>query len=140
MNLPKRRQRPRMNVREPSQIRCASHLKFIRSFVCCLAGREPRACTGDAGWNGYQHECEGIIEAAHVRTGTDGGTSLKPSDSFTIPLCSLAHKRQHQIGEPAFEKEWGIDMKAIAKRLWEISPARKRYEAKLQEKQGGSTE
>lgn len=110
--LPRRRQRPRMGVREPSQIRCPGHLKFIRSLECAVHGA-----------------CRGGIEAAHVRRGTDGGTGVKPSDCYTIPLCAYHHARQHAIGEQQFEKEYRINMRKIADGLWRISDARKRWEA-----------
>lgn len=57
------------------------------------------------------------IEAAHVRTGTDGGTGIKPSDWWCVPLCQIHHERQHKIGEPAFERATGIDLKAEARWL-----------------------
>ena len=37
---------------------------------------------------------------------TDGGTSLKPSDNYTVPLCHKCHQEQHRIGELAF---WGSE-------------------------------
>lgn len=52
---------------------------------------------------------------------------MKPGDEWTIPGCSGAHRYQHQIGEPAFERAYGIDMKAIAEMLWGISPHGKKY-------------
>lgn len=58
--LPKRRRRPKMGVRKPSQVRCAAHLKWVRGHFCAVKGL-----------NG--HVCRGRIEAAHVRSGTDGG-------------------------------------------------------------------
>lgn len=42
---------------------------------------------------------------------TDGGTSLKPSDNYTVPLCHKCHQEQHQIGELAF---WGSEEKIRA--------------------------
>lgn len=104
----KRRKRERMGLREEPQYRNARYLKHVRGFQCCIAGK-----------NG--HVCEGKIEAMHVRSGTDGGMAVKPSDFWTIPGCSAAHREQHQIGEPAFERKYGISMKAIAERLWKHS-------------------
>lgn len=99
-----------MNLNEPSQIRSPGHLKYVRGFECSV------------GWA----SCEGPIEAAHVRTGTDGGTAVKPGDNWTIPLCSRHHAIQHQIGESRFENDYAIDMKAIAKALWDKSPHRQK--------------
>ena len=95
-------------------IRCTSHLQFIRGLECAIKGLSG-------------HVCGGGIEAAHVRTETDGGMGMKPSDSFTIPLCRYAHSEQHRMGEPAFEKEYGIQMLPMAVRLWEISKAGIKY-------------
>lgn len=38
---------------------------------------------------------------AHLRKGTDGGTGLKPSPWFVLPMCDPCHKRQHE-GEVTF--------------------------------------
>lgn len=114
--LPKRRKRPKMRVREPSQIRCAGHLKWVRGHVCAVKGV-----------NG--HVCEGKIEAAHVRRGTDGGVGIKPSDTWTVPLCSGAHLYQHTVGEATFEREARINMKEVAEGLARRSPHRKKWEA-----------
>lgn len=63
-----------------------------------------------------------LIEAAHVRIGTDGGIGLKPGDQWTIPLCSMHHRKQHRIGESTFERIYNIDMKVIAYQLARKSP------------------
>lgn len=75
-----------------------------------------------------QHECANPackkhpVDPAHVRKGTDGGAGIKPSDWWTIPLCRPCHDRQHRVGEPAFERETGIDMKALALAMAKRSP------------------
>lgn len=112
----KRRVRPKMGVRKSPQIRCPAHLAFVRDHHCLIEGK-------------VGHVCEGIIEAMHVRTGTDGGTSVKPSDCFTVPGCTVAHRTQHDIGEAAFEYRYRINMRALADLLWTASPAGKRYRA-----------
>jgi hypothetical protein len=111
VNLPKRRKPQPLGVKEAPQIRNASHLRWIRGFECAVMG------TG--------MQCYGRIEAAHARTGTDGGTSLKPGDNWTLPLCSEHHAMQHRIGEASFERLHGIDMKNIAQALWLKSPHRR---------------
>lgn len=112
MNLPKRRKPERLGVRQEPQIRSAGHLAWIRGHECAVAN----------------DECDGRIEAAHVRAGTDGGLGVKPSDCWAIPLCSNHHGFQHQVGEAAFEKRHKIDMKAIARQLWDRSPHRRKVE------------
>lgn len=110
LNLPKRRKAEKLGVRSEPQIRCDAHLRWVRGFCCSV----------------QTEACSGKIEAAHVRTGTDGGASLKPGDNWTLPLCSWHHATQHRIGERAFEQEYGIDMKAIAQALWQRSPHRRK--------------
>jgi hypothetical protein len=53
-------------------------------------------------------------EAAHVRTGTDGGVGVKPGDRYAVPLCTACHARQHRIGELSFLRLWTVsgDIKA----------------------------
>jgi hypothetical protein len=68
------------------------------------------------------------IECAHVRTGTDGGVGIKPSDKWCISLCKECHARQHQIGEASFEKAWGISMRALAEEFYKASPHRMKLE------------
>lgn len=107
--IPKRRKPPKMGLKQSSMIRSESHKRWVRGFECA-AGSKIDAC-------------EGRIESAHARKGTDGGTGMDPSDCWVIPLCAHHHKTvQHTIGEPEFERRYGIDMKAIAKALWDKSP------------------
>ena len=113
MALPARRQRPSTDTGRATRDRCPSHLNFVRSHACCVTG------------------CQGApIEVAHVRTGTDGGTSMKPSDNWTISLCAPHHAEQHAIGEPAFEARRGINMKALAAEFAASSAPWKRFLAK----------
>jgi len=106
----KRRRRPKMGLREPSQIRCPAHLQFVRGHECCVKGF-------------FGHVCKGKIEAHHVRLGTDGGIGLKPSDRWAVPLCVTAHKILHDGGQITFENRWNIDLKEIAEGLAGRSPA-----------------
>lgn len=106
MTLPKRRKR---NSGRDGRIRCPAHLAWVRGFECCAKV--------------YWSSCAGPIEAAHVRTGTDGGMGMKPSDNWAISLCRAHHRLQHSIGEANFEREYGIDMKALAQEFAARSPA-----------------
>lgn len=88
--------------------RSPAHLAFVRSHECCVPGCSRRP-----------------IEAAHVRTGTGGGMGMKPADYWVISLCGSVeghHAEQHNIGEAAFEKKYGIDMKALATEFAFASP------------------
>ena len=104
----KRRKASKMGIRESAQLRSPAHLQWVRGHDCAVK---------DA-------SCEGRVEACHVRTGTDGGTGVKPSDRYVIPLCAYHHSRQHNIGEAAFERHYLISMLSIAATLWVRSPAR----------------
>jgi hypothetical protein len=117
MNLLRRRKKTPMKVRDSDMIRSDGHLKFVRGFVC-------------SAFAAGATDCSGKVEAAHTRIGTDGGTSLKPSDSFAIPLCAGHHAEQHRIGERSFETKYKISMKTIAERLWKLSSHRLKYERK----------
>lgn len=117
--LPKRKPTMRvMNSRPDSgPLRSPGHLAFVRSHDCCLRGKEWL----EPGLH-VPHVCSGPIEAAHVRTGTDGSLGAKPGDDWTISLCAYAHRRQHEVGETSFEKHWRIDMKKLAEEFAAKSP------------------
>lgn len=110
MALPPRIKRERVDTGREKRDRCPSHLAFVRSHGCCVPGCDERP-----------------IEAAHVRSGTDGGIGLKPSDCWSISLCAAHHRQQHAIGEPAFEREHGIDMKRLAREFSAASQPWKRH-------------
>lgn len=110
-----------MGLREETRVRCPGHLAWIRGHMCAINGM----CDGL-----FRHECSGPIQAAHVRSGGDGGTGLKPGDDKTIPLCASAHSTQHLMGENEFESRFYIDMKKTAADLWARSPHRLKYEQK----------
>lgn len=108
----RRKPKVRMGVREPDRIDCKAHLQWIRGCVCVM----------------FSSECSGPIEAAHIRNGTDGGTGLKPSDRYVVPLCRHHHAMQHAVGEKTF---WaGHDPLKIAARYWKESAARVKWERK----------
>ena len=116
--IPRRRKPPKANIRQQPQIRCPQHLAWVRGHECAL-------CSHPIG--GQYIPCRGRIEAAHVRVGTDGGLSVKPGDSWAIPLCRDHHFQQHALGEVTFSTRYHINMKAIAEELWLKSPHRKKF-------------
>ena len=81
-------------------IRDNKHLKFIRQLECVLCGSP-------------------FVEAAHLRIGTDGATSMKPSDCWVLPLCSPHHRLQHQIGERTFWE--GRDPHSLCAELYKLT-------------------
>lgn len=112
--IPNRRKPQRIGLRHSPLIRSDSHLRWVRGFECCCAA---------------SGNCEGRIEAAHVRSETDGGMGVKPSDRYAVPLCSGHHAEQHRLGEGPFEALYKISMRKIADALWAKSPHRAAAEA-----------
>ena len=86
--------------------RSSAHRAWVRRHACCGCG------------------ASAPIEAAHVRTGTDGGMGIKPSDWWVISLCKSCHVEQHNIGEESFETLHGISMKYLARHFIAKSPHR----------------
>jgi hypothetical protein len=112
--LPQRRKREPIGIRPCAWIRCAGHLQWIRGFSCILCGMPG-------------HECRGRIIAAHCRLGTDGCGSEKPSDIWVNSMCEGAHDLQHDIGEPEFQRRFGIDLKRKAYAFAKASPHRMKW-------------
>jgi len=54
----------------------------------------------------------------------NGGLSMKGPDSSCAPLCRY-HHLMYDSGRKAFEKWFGIDMKAVAKAWWDLYQRRK---------------
>lgn len=87
-------------------IRCDKHRRWIASLSCTVCKRPD-------------------VQCAHIRRGLKGGTGLKPSDVWTIPLCASCHNSQHVVGEKVFWKSVGIIPEIVAKQLCEQSPSGK---------------
>src|SRR5467141_3661148 len=87
----------------PNSRRRAQHLAFVRQLPCVACGKGAPS------------------EAAHVRTGTDGGTGMKPGDRYAVPLCTACLAKQHRIGELSFWSRLRIDPLNVALRLWTVS-------------------
>jgi hypothetical protein len=100
--LPDRLQRPQQRSAART---CPAHRAWIRRHHCSVPGCRRRP-----------------IECAHVRTGTDGGTALKPSDRWCISLCAHHHAEQHRLGEPRFEKKHGLCLVEFAELFAKRSP------------------
>ena len=92
--------------------RSPAHRAWVRGFACCACGSTE------------------AIECCHVRRGTDGGMGIKPSDKWTISLCSSCHRQSHTQGEETFEKAHGINMKALAEEFFRKSPHRHKLETR----------
>jgi 5-methylcytosine-specific restriction endonuclease McrA len=95
------RKQPNRTARFKSQ----KHRDYVRTFACCKCG-----------------ETAGI-EVAHVRLGSDGAMSRKPSDFYCVSLCKPCHTRQHSEGERTFWR--GHNIAAIIEAFNETSPAKR---------------
>ena len=121
---PKRRKKVRTKPL-PERVRCPGHLAWVRGFECAVAGPLPDGT--------IIHLCEGRVQAAHVRKGTDAAMGEKPGDNWTVPLCARAHEQQHRVGEPMFWAMYQRDPKTLAAELWAKSPHRIKWEMKQRE-------
>src|SRR5271169_2301573 len=92
------RGKPKPNLRRRTQ-----HLAFVRQLPCVVCGKAPPS------------------EAAHVRSGSDGGAGIKPSDRYSVSLCTSCHELQHRFGELRFWSVLRIDPVNVALRLWTVS-------------------
>lgn len=99
------------HVRIPKKIRhFPEHYEWIKTLPCIVEGCQS---TGS--------------DPAHVRmSGTDGGTSLKPSDTWLVPMCRRHHLEQHAVGHYKFEQRHHVLFRETAKMLASISPYLKR--------------
>jgi len=88
---------------KPDLRRRMQHLTFVRQLPCVVCGRAAPS------------------EAAHFRSGSDGGAGMKPSDRYTLSLCRDCHALQHQFGELTFWSTIRIDPLNVAFRLWTVS-------------------
>lgn len=97
-----------MRLKHP-RIKDDAHLTFVRSLPCASCGNNT-SC-----------------EAAHLRLGNlkygkqHTGMGEKPSDRWTLPLCSLCHREQHAGDEGLFWAVRGINPWVLAMTLHEIS-------------------
>ncbi|EQC44048.1 DUF968 domain-containing protein [Bacteriovorax sp. Seq25_V] len=87
-----------MELTKYSNHRSAAYLNWLRKQTCVISGRKA--------------EC-----AHHIRLGTNGGVSLKPSDYFCIPLRNEYHTTGlfalHVIGEETFIKQFKLNIHSL---------------------------
>lgn len=98
--------KPKREVRGRKPLVIEAHRQWIRQL--------PSLITGEVG----------TVEAAHIsmkdaRAGkVSRGKSQKVDDFYLVPLSRKLHAEIHDIGEPAFEKKYGIDLVRIAMALY----------------------
>lgn len=118
MNLPKRKERPRLGVKEP-QREYPAHRAWVRLHGCIVPG------------------CDRLpIECAHIRKGVPadeaGGVGIKPHDRWCVSMCGGPgghHAEQHTLGEKTFASKYGLDLVALAREFARQSPHRAKWEA-----------
>jgi hypothetical protein len=71
--------------------------------------------------------CIGKIQAHHVRAGTDGAASIRPSDIWAVSLCSFHHGEAHAIGHDTFEENYRVNLKQLAEDFARQSPHRRKW-------------
>jgi hypothetical protein len=55
-----------------------------------------------------------ISECAHVKSRGAGGKDA----GNMVPMCMRHHRQQHAVGIKTFQAAYGIDLRAIAARVW----------------------
>ena len=87
-----------MELAKHKNHRNTAYLDWLRKQNCIITGKKAQC-------------------AHHIRLGTNGGSSLKPSDYFCIPLLNEFHTTGlfaiHNIGEDSFLKQFNIDRDEI---------------------------
>ena len=109
IRLPEKIERERSGIERVVKRDWPRHRRFIRKHACVVT-------------LGKVHdECEGAVECAHYRTAANAGKGQKPHDWFTFSACHKHHAEQHRIGQPAFERKYGIDLAAICAEFARLS-------------------
>lgn len=84
-----------MELSKHKNHRNTSYLSWLRKQKCVASGQKAQC-------------------AHHIRLGTNGGSSLKPSDYFCIPLLNEYHTTGlfaiHIVGEDTFLKQFKLDI------------------------------
>ncbi len=86
-------------VPKPKRLRDKQYTKSFKGQSCWACGAK-----------------DGTIVGAHIRTGHEGGTGLKPDDDLTIPLCFGCHLAQENTPGSA----WWVEkvLKSMARRRY----------------------
>lgn len=99
-----------MMLPKTERLRSPRHLAWVRSLPCSVPG-----CTSRD------------VQAHHVRKAA--GVGMKPADQYSAPLCLEHHSEGHSLGWRSFEIKHGVDLSAVAVRLWRQSNQQRRAEA-----------
>ena len=93
-------QKSELAIGEPRRHRDKGHLKFVASQPCLVCGRSP-------------------ADAHHLRFTQPRAMGRKVSDEFTVPLCRVHHRDNHNFGdEVTWWERRAIDPVATSRMLW----------------------
>lgn len=92
MNLPRRRPRPKMGVKQSSVIRDRAYLDWLRTQPCIFTGRR-----------GSELEA---VDPAHIG---QAGMGMKAGDDLALPITHGIHAKMHAEGEIATFRELAPD-------------------------------
>jgi len=99
-----------------AKFRDPKFLDFVRAQPCVLRNRWYYA-GGDHTFENCDcviyHVCPGAVRACHVKSRGAGGVDR----ANVYAGCDYAHDAQGRLGIPAFEKRWGVNLRAEALRL-----------------------
>lgn len=117
-------------------IRSESHRRFVANFCCiaCDPGDFFEALDlgswgplrNQQAWVSAHLENPAISQAAHMRHLATCGMGIKPSDEWTLPLCTvdkMGHHEAHDADPKAFWDKWLRDQ--VCMRLAKLSPDEK---------------
>ena len=95
-----------LSIATPRRMRDPEHLRSVRKLSCLICDRAP-------------------CHAHHVKFAQRPGLSMKVSDEFVVPLCSVHHDELHRS---VMERSWwegqGINPLPIAEKLWQARDER----------------
>lgn len=108
-----RRQRQRSGIQRAVEREWPKHERWVRSSFVCYAFKADGA------------NCSGKIQCCHWRSAANSGTGVKPHSWFCFPGCFHHHiEVQHQEGQKAAERKYGVDLQKEALQLARVSPDR----------------
>lgn len=115
--LPAKRQKVRSGILRGPKLHWQRHEAFIRRHTCIVTAAK------------VHDECNGPIQCCHYRTAANSGVGVKPGSWWTFPACMHHHAEQHRIGEPEFQRKYGLDLESICQEFVRLSPDQAMKEA-----------
>jgi hypothetical protein len=107
--------RSRTRLAQVNRKRQAKRLAQDFGRQACLARMLP--CAVCVPWDDSRVEAFDLARVSdphHEPPRSAGG-----HDSDVMPLCRAHHQERHDIGRPAFEAKYAVDLRAIARRIHE---------------------